>query len=116
MQQIANLTDDANQTTHVVLPDGSIVDINLIYIGTVQMWMYSVTHPLLTVTGRVLCNHPNNLRNWKNIIPFGLGCLVNDGSEPLLQNDFISGRVTLYILDEDEVQAVEGGITQYVPA
>ena len=107
MNQINNLSNDAYQVTHIKLDDGSIVDMTLRYIPSTQQWLYDINHSLLTVTGRLLCNHLNVLRSFKNVIPFGVACSVTDGTEPLLQDDFINGRVNIYILNAQDVQSIE---------
>ena len=107
---IENLTEDARQIHHITLDDGSTVDITLIYLPAIQRWQFDIIHPQLTCYGRLLSNHPNLLRQWRRIIPFGLACIVTDGTEPFDINDFIYGRVELYILTADEVSAVETDI------
>lgn len=45
---------------------------------------------------------PNILHQWRNQIPFGIGCTCS-GREPTQQNDFASGAANLYLLTQQEV-------------
>jgi hypothetical protein len=44
------------------------------------------------------------LFQYMNQIPFGLACYSKQNREPSLQNDFLSGATSLYILSEAECQ------------
>lgn len=107
MNQIDNLSDDANQLTRVALPDGSLVSLALVYRPATQRWTVSVTRNDFTVNNVNLCVHPNILRQWRNLIPFGLACVTTDSGDPVLIDDFTSGRATLYILTQADVTEVE---------
>ena len=112
MQLISNLDDEADQITNVVLDDGSVVQFEFIYKPTIERWMMNVTHPDLTVYLLNLCAGPNVLRDWRNVIPFGLACVSTDGADPFYIEDFASGRITLYVLSASEVAAVESTVYQ----
>ena len=107
MQAIANLSDEADQLTKVVLDDGSIVTFEFIYQPAIERWMMNIAHADLTVNGVNLCAGPNILRDWRNLIAFGLSCISTDGADPFYIEDFQSGRITLYVLNAAEVAAVE---------
>ena len=100
MIQITTLTNQADMITYATLGDGSVVKFEFIYRPAIQRWTYNVTHPLLTLVGQILTASPNCLRAWKNVIPFGLFCSTADGADPFNQQDFSSGRATLYVLDQ----------------
>ncbi len=110
MQQITNLSDEANQLAKVVLGDGSVASFQFQYLPAIERWAFSVTHPEITLTLETLCAGPNVLRQYRNTIPFGLGCYTTDGADPFYIQDFQSGRVTLYVLSADEVQFFEDSI------
>jgi len=50
---------------------------------------------------------PNILRNYKNILPFGISIITEDGSEPFLIDDFSTGRVGFFVLNKEEVESFE---------
>lgn len=116
MTQIDNITEQANQTTQVVLPDGSILTVALQYNGSTERWTMDVSHTLLTVNGMNVSCHPNMLREWRNVIPFGLACTTLSGYDPTNVQDFTNGQAQLYVLTAADVQDVEatifGGILQ----
>lgn len=114
MQQITNLSDEADQLTKIVLGDGSIATFEFIYLPAIERWVYSVSHPDLTVNRLILCMGPNVLRDFRNIIPFGLACYTTDGADPFYIEDFSSGRVTLYVLDASEVAFFEESVFNVV--
>jgi hypothetical protein len=54
-----------------------------------------------------MVNSANMLRQIRNIIPFGLACLMTDLYEPVFIEDFANGRATLYTLNSTDVALVE---------
>jgi len=110
MQQITNLSDEASQISKVVLDDGSVITFEIIYLPTIERWMMNVSHPTITVNNLILCAGPNVLRDFRNVIPFGLGCYTNDGADPFYIEDFASGRVSLFVLDASEVAFFETNV------
>jgi hypothetical protein len=105
--QINNLTKWPNQLTHVVIEDGTIADFSFKFNGATQKWVFGVDHSLLHVHNMSLNTHFNILRQWMNKIPFGLCVVSADGLDPMLVDDFVSGRITLWVLTSDNVQQME---------
>ncbi len=110
MQQLNNLTNDANQLMTFTLTDGSDLKLVFIYRPAIQRWSLNVSHALLTLNGVNLCLGPNILRQWRNIVPFGLAVLSKDGLDPVDISDFQTGRITVYVLTPEEVQQVENEV------
>ena len=110
MQQVTNLSNEADQITNIVLDDGSVLQLELLWRGAIERWMLNVTHPDLTVNLINLCTGANILRPWINLVPFGLGVVSTDGQDPAFLTDFSSGRITLYVLSASEVQSVESSV------
>ncbi len=116
---IPNLTDAADQITAIQMPDGSVGTLELIYIASNARWIFNFTHALFpngAVNGQMLCQHPNILRNWKNILNFGMACVSANGNDPVSIEDFANGNISLYILDASDVQFVETNIFNAVAA
>lgn len=107
---IDNLTSFADQTTTVQLQDGTTFDMELIYQGATQRWVMSISYGTLTINGINLCCYPNVLRQWKNLLPFGLACVTPNLTDPFDINDFANSRAVLYVLSQDEVNAVESTV------
>ena len=110
MNQIDNLSNDANQLVTLVLDDGSTVSMSLQYMPTIQRWAVGFTYGDFSAQGMNLCIHPNLLRSWRHIIPFGIACNTIDGADPLYIDDFASGRAALYLLTQAEVAEFETDI------
>ena len=110
MKLIENLSDDANQATHVVLDDGSVLTLALYYRPAVMRWQIDLDHPRLVLKGKMLCNHPNLIRQHQHRAGFGLACIMTDGTEPNLVSDFVTGRASLYVLSADEVRTIEADV------
>jgi len=112
MVQVDNLTDAADQVTNLQMPDGSVSVLELIFLASCARWIYNFSNaqfPDGAVNGQMLCPHPNILRNFKNIIDFGMACESVYGNVVSIE-DFASGNVSLFILDAADVAAVELGI------
>ncbi len=115
MKQINSLTDDSKQLLNMTLDDASRVTMRINYIPAQNGWFYSLLYGTFQVYNRRLVNSPNALRAFRQIIPFGLCCTVVDGYEPVYQDDFTSGRVTLYILNATDVLETETLIVVTLP-
>lgn len=115
MRLINSLTDDAKQLLSLVLEDQSRVQMRLNYIPAQAGWFYSLQYGDFIIYNRRLVNSPSVLRQFRNLIPFGLACIVSDGYEPVYQDDFASGRVSLYVLTEAEVVETEEFIIVTLP-
>ncbi len=107
MNLIDNLTSEPTQVTNLDLGDGTFAVLTLTYRPTVQRWAVAVLRGTFEVDGMNLCLSPNGLRQWKNVIPFGIMCVSIDGLDPLFIDDFTSGRVSLYLLNQADVASFE---------
>ena len=112
MRLINTITADPNQNFLVVLDDGTKIGMALRYSANQKGGFYSVTYGAFSDANRRMVNSPNMLRQFRGIIPFGLACTVSDGYEPVFIQDFVSGRVQLFVLTQAEVLEVEDIITQ----
>lgn len=115
MQQLTNLTSEADQLMTVGLPDGSDLQLEFTYRPAIQRWSLNLTHALLVLKGYNLCLGPNILRQWRNIISFGIALTAVDNLDPVDPADFANGRVAIYVLTAAEVQQVEEEILIPVP-
>ncbi len=105
---INNLTNFADQVTTLQLPDGSEAALELIYNGATERWTMNVTYAPanFAVNGVGLCCSPNMLRQWQNILPFGIACVTADQTDPVDVNDFYTGRVALYLLTQADIASI----------
>lgn len=102
-----NLTDNALQQLVLTGIPGVQVNMQLRFMPRVQRWFADFTYLDTVINGVALAASPNILRQWKNNIPFGIGCVRSDGLDPYTITDFSSGASSIYLLDSDEVAEVE---------
>lgn len=107
MEQITNLKEQPRQKFKIQIPNGDIAEFSFYFLPSQRGWFFDLTYGEFTTTGLHLVNSYNVLSAYFNILRFGLGCNVVDGSEPFFLNDFVTNRVGLYILSEDEVKQLE---------
>jgi len=108
MLLIESITGAARQQQRLVLPDGSLLLVRLSYKPQQYGWFIDeITNKEFTLNGLRITNNLNMLRQWKNLIPFGLACYTDGNREPTQQEDFLSGASALYLLSADDVQAIE---------
>lgn len=115
MQLLNNLTDAADQVMTVTIADGSLATLEFFYRPAVQRWTLDITHPLLTMHGFNVCLGPNILRQWRNIIPFGIAVTSTIGLDPIQVDDFANGVCSVYTLSAAEVLLVESEILIPIP-
>jgi len=99
MIKITNISADAHQKTTVLLADNTSVVITLDFLPATQRWVVGLSRDTFEVKSIGLCVHPNLLRSYRQVIPFGLSCVASDGVDPFDINDFENGRIELYVLD-----------------
>lgn len=110
---LTGITDNPAQTFTIPLQDGTVVSMFLYYIPNQMGWFYNLSWPGnttvsgITINGRRVVTSPNMLRQYKNEIPFGLGCTTADNKEPFNQNCFLTQYAILFLLDSAAVNATE---------
>jgi hypothetical protein len=106
MYQVNQITTAALQNQTLTLPDGSLIQTQLYFVPMQYGWFIDISYGAnFTINNLRICNSPNMLRQWQNIIPFGLACFSTNDREPSQQADFFSQASILYVLTEAEVQA-----------
>jgi hypothetical protein len=110
VKQLVGLTADAKQKMVLLGENGEEITFTLQYMPSQEMWVYGLEYGDFKTYGNRLCQHPNLLRGFINILPFGLGCGCTDEGEPWLIDDFTSGRVSVYLLSATEALAVEADV------
>ena len=110
MRIITEFTDNPKQTCTLVLENQETVTFNLRFYETQLSWYFDFTYNDVVSNGNKVVLGMNILRSFKNIIPLGLAFKANDGVEPFEVDCFTSGRVTVYLLSKDDVEAMEANI------
>jgi len=107
MRQITEISEDPTQKLDIVTEDNQTFELSLEYSDQQQGWFYSIIFGDLIINGSRIITGLNILRNYKNIIPFGISILTDDLSEPIFIDDFSTERVRFIILTEEEVETIE---------
>jgi len=107
VKQIDSLSDEPKQTTQIMLDDGSFVSLAVRYLPRPQVWMADVSWGNFSLNNFVLRCHPNLLRQWRHVIPFGIAILAEGDLDPFMVDDFKVGRVGFFLLNSDDIETVE---------
>lgn len=110
MKQIEALTNEAFQLHHVILEDKSTADISLTYLPAIQRWQLDINHTNLIMNCQLITINPNMIRQWRHTAGFGLACIAEGGVDPFQIEDFLSGRVKLYVLGSSDIAYMEDSI------
>jgi len=110
VNRITSLTDNARQSFQIPIETGDKIDFKLYYYITQKSWFFDFTYNNYTSNGNRVVLTPNALRHLKHIIPFGIAFMAEGYVEPFDITDFSSGRVSMYVLNQEEVQEIESNI------
>ena len=88
-------------------------ELSLRFCDVTSCWVYSIAKGDFVVQNARFCVSPNILRQYSNVINFGLMVYATDLIDPYLQIDFTSGRIAVYVLNEQEVKDIELEILNY---
>ena len=107
MKLITTLTDAPKQQHTLVLYNNETADFYLEYCGRMESWYFSISYNDITQKCIKVVLTPNALRHLRRIIPFGIAFISESQVEPFRIDDFISGRIKMYVLNEEDVASVE---------
>jgi hypothetical protein len=111
MQAVTGISNLPAQILTLTAADGSAITLTLEYRPQQQGWSLDVswngTSPATAMNGLRVTNFPNLLRQWRNLITFGLTCVTADGLEPLSIDAFSSGYAQLFLLAAADVARIE---------
>ena len=110
MNQVDNISDDFSQIMSITLEDRSVIVLEFNYRPMIQRWTVNLTHGDFVLNGLNISVHPNMVRNYRNVIPFGIACTTLDGVDPIRSDDFSTGRASIYILTASEVGQIEADV------
>lgn len=106
MRILENFTSDPKQRHQLVIPGGETISLQIEYKPQQSGWFFTeITHNDVTIKNLRICTSPNLLHQYVNQLPFGLMVTTTDAGEPTQQQDFLSRRSVMYLLDADECAA-----------
>lgn len=107
MKLLEGITDAPKQTMAFFLADGSKATLSLEYSPNQLAWFYDVAWVDFAANGRRLVASPNILRQFRELIPFGIAVLTAGGADPLQQEDLVAVATSFVLLEADDVANVE---------
>jgi hypothetical protein len=107
MQLLSGFTQDAHQVVSFTSPDGVKVTLTLHFRRQQIGWYYDFEYGTFVSRGLRLSAHPNALVQYRNILPVGLAVVTEKRYEPQTIDALYTGEATLYLLDADEIAAVQ---------
>jgi len=108
MNYLTGFTSEPKQESTVILADGTRFVWYLEYRPNQAGWFYNINwNETFTLNGQRLVTGPNILRQWENIIPFGIGVIGVGMVDPLRQTDLADGTITLVLLEGADLAAVD---------
>ena len=110
MKQITTLTAAPKQQHTLVLKNNETADFYLEYCGRMQSWYFNISYKDTVQNCIKVVLNPNALRHLRRIIPFGIAFVSESQVEPFQIDDFTSGRIQMYVLNEDDVATIEAEI------
>lgn len=107
MLYVNKLTSDPQQQVTLTGIPGLQINMTLRFMPRIESWIMGVAFGTQSIQGIRVVTAANFLRQWKNVIPFGMCCLRADGLDPFDVTDFSSQAANLYLLDAADVAALE---------
>lgn len=103
MKLISIIGNGSYQVLRATTEIGKKIDITLRYVSLQQGWFMSFTYGDFTANNIRVVTGGNIIHKFRNLVPFGFSCVTEIDQEPMLLEDFSSGRAKLYLLTQDEV-------------
>lgn len=107
MRQLTEIGIEPIQKFNVVGENNEQIELKLMYKPTQESWYFDIVYGDFVLNGQKIVSSPNLLKQYENLLPFGISCVVEDGSEPYFINDFFTGRATLNLLTKEDIETIE---------
>jgi hypothetical protein len=107
MLYINQITNDASQSLILTGIPGIEITMTLTYMPRIQQWIMGIDDGTNSIQGISVLNSPNILRQWKNILSYGISCVTLNSLDPYQITDFADQVANLFLLNAADVAAVE---------
>lgn len=107
MKLLNKITNKAYQRFFLTGNPGQSITLTMRYMPAQQIWVMDLEQGDFAANGIQIVAAPNCIRNFRNLVQFGIACLTIDGLDPYYIDDFSNQRVGLYLLTADEVVQIE---------
>lgn len=108
MYQIMSLGNEPKQEIIMMINSRARIVLNFEYKANQLGWFFGFKYKDINYQNIRLTTSFNILRAYRNYLPFGLRCDTVDNNEPTNINDFINGYAKVYLLEQNDVEAIEG--------
>lgn len=106
MKKISGLTNDPKQQLAIVVDGYDALTLTLEYKSQQYAWYMSVVWGDFSIYGERVAVSYNLLRQFKDILPFGLAVSGIEAMDPLFKDSWLSAN-SLYLLDATDLATVE---------
>lgn len=108
MFYVQDITNYPTQNKVMNLADGSQITITMAFVPMQKSWVIRyLEYGDFIVRNVKMVKNPNILRQFKNIIPFGIAIDSTQDRDPMFVEDFSTQTFSMFILSREEVQAYE---------
>jgi hypothetical protein len=107
LYQITALNDQPKQTFRIVVDGYDTATISLEFKPQQYGWFISIAWGSFELKNERVATSPNLLRQFKNIIPFGILIEGIEAIDPLKLDSWVTDN-KMYILNESDLETVEG--------
>jgi hypothetical protein len=105
MLKLTGISASPSQTFRTPIDQG-IITFTLSFRPGIAMWFLNIEFGDKTINGLRVCRNANLLYQYQKTLPFGLFVGTDGGVEPNKIDDFSTGRFTLNVMNESDVEAV----------
>lgn len=108
MRQITEITNEYQQQ-HILPIDGTDIKATLLleYKPLLYCWNFTLTWDTFETYNEQVVTTQNLLRQYRDLVPFGIGIKTKSGLDPLTLDAFSSGEASLYVQNAAEVAEIE---------
>lgn len=107
MRAINTLTGASKQHHTLLTDEGDKIDFKMYFLPRTSSWIFDLEYKALKIYGQPLVISNNLLRQFKNQVPFGLLVADDLNIDPFRQDDFLTQRCKLCILNSSDLQQLE---------
>ena len=109
MLEISGITTDYRQKLFINITNFGAAELILQFKPNQYAWYFDLTWQDFSVTNQQLTMAPNILRQYRNVLPFGIMCFNNSTVDPIVLESFVTDT-KLYLLESAEVFAIEADV------
>jgi len=107
MKKITTLSSEGKQSFRFAIEGYDAVQVILEFKMNQNAWFYSILWGTFEVKNGRVVTGLNLLRQYRNIIPFGILVYHPENIDPITVYDWMSNGYEFYMMDESDIIAVE---------